>query len=224
MATPNQIATYIASKLDREFDEPFKRMLMIPVDAWRATLVSRSLEKHPQQRRFFRQTIWMPMGESKAIPCKVPIPLCNIARSKYPLPALPLRFGNELFDFVGTIDGMRGFIQADPGTLRGLMSGKYSQHKIFYEYTNEYFEIRQNKHIPMIRIDGVFDKPTLVMEFNCKNGNGDCDWWNKEYPCPLDMVQMIIQSILQVDFQVPNVPEAREIEVNALVPKNKYEA
>ncbi len=216
----NMITTAIASHLDRELDDPFKRLLAMKVDVWRSTLVSRSLDKNPKQRSLFRQTLYVPMEEASPVDCNVAFPMCAVAKSKFPIPG-PMRTG-VLFDYIGTIDGRRPFGLAVPGMLIPLTSGKYSRNNIFYEYTNKYIIIAQNKRIPMIRVDDVFDDPLQVMELNCQNGM-DCDYWDKPYPCTYDIIQMIIQYILHIDYERTDVPDIREIEVNPLVPKNKYE-
>jgi len=219
----NKITTEIASHLDREQDEPFKRILAMKVDHWRSTLVSRSLVKHPQQRKFFRQTLYVPMSQADMTTgCEIPVPLCQVAKSQYPVP-MPMRISNTLFDYVGSVDGLRPFREADPGSLSYLSTG-YGSLITYYEWeNNQDIKVRQNKFLPFIRIDGVFDKPLDVMEWNCKY-KGICNFWDMPYPITGDMLQMVTQYILQVDYgREPNVPNTQEIEVNPLSPKNKIE-
>lgn len=225
--TINRIVTLIASHLKRETDEPFKRMVAIKVDQWRSTLVSRSLEKHPDQRSFFLQTIYIPMECHSLIPCDVPIPLCNVMRSISIVP-LPMRFGNTLFDYVGSIDGRKAFYNSTAGTLDALQAGQYTGKNTFWEYTNKRVLIRNNrlnfndKPIPMIRVDAVFDRPIDVFEFNC-SATSDCDFWDKPYPVTGDMAQMITQYILQVDFGMKldkDVSMPQDVEVDPTRPKN----
>lgn len=224
----NRIVTLIASHLKRETDEPFKRMLAVKADQWRSTLVSRSLEKHPEQRSFFTQTIFVPMQCDSLVPCELTsIQLCNVMKSTKIVP-LPMRFGTTLFDYIGTIDGKKGFYNASPGTLDSLQAGKYTGRNTFWEYTNKKILIRNNKinfnekPIPMIRIDAVFDRPIDVFEFNCSTGQ-DCDFWDKPYPVTGDMAQMISQYILQVDFGMKldkDVSIPQDVEVDPDRPKN----
>lgn len=223
-----RIVTVIASHLKRETDEPFKRMMAVKVDQWRSTLVSRSLEKHPDQRNFFTQTLWVPMECHQLIPCPTPLPICNVMRSKTIIP-IPMRFGTTLFDYVGSVDGKNSFRQATVGTIEPLQAGKYSGKRTFYEWTNKRIIIRNNqknfndKPIPMIRIDGVFDRPMDVFEYNCKAGT-NCDFWNEPYPATNDIVQMITQYILQIDYggkEDKDVSNPPEVEVDPNAPKNE---
>lgn len=203
--TLNTITTTIASHLDMQLDEPFKRLLAEKVDFWRSTLVGRSLEKQPQQRPLFTQRINVEM--KKVAPVTVPC-LEEISRSVKPVPR-PMRIGTILFDYTGAIDGDTPFGKATVGTHGYLTAGKYSCKQLYVEYTNNHLEIRQNKFIPWISVVGVFDKPIDVFEFN-----GGTDFWNQPYPITGDMLQMITQYILQVDYNRPVLPDTGKVEVN----------
>lgn len=218
----NEITTVIATHLKRETDEPFKRILAVKVDYWRSTLVGRSLEKHPDQRNFFTQSIWVPMECHSLVPCNVPLPLCNIMQSTAIIP-IPMRFGTTLFDYVGSIDGNNAFKFASVGTEDIMMNGKYFGKDTIWSYTNKKIQIRskidyQEKPIPMIRIDGVFDRPTDVIVYNCKIKG--CDFWDEPYPITNDIFQMIVQYILEIDFKNGITQEIPEIEVNPEQPRN----
>lgn len=224
----NRIVTIIASNLKREMDEPFKRILAVRVDYWRSTLISRSLEKHPDQRNFFTQTIWVPMECHSLIPCPTPMTLCNVMRSRVFVP-IPMRFGTTLFDYVGSIDGENAFQIATVGTHEIMTHSRYTGGDTYWEYTNKKILIRNNKHnyaekpLPMIRVDGVFDKPLDVMAFNCTNADAACDYWNDPYPVTNDILQMITQYILQIDFKPGNDKDTSnppEIEEDPNNPRN----
>lgn len=217
----NNITTLLASHFDREQDEPFKRMLAVPVDYWRSKLVTNSLEKHPEQRKFYKQSIIVPMHMVDPIHCPVPMDLCQISKSVNPIPKT-LRLGGILYDYVGSIDGNQPFREASAGQSDYLKAGRYSKKTIFWGKDNEHIKIINKPNIPSIRIDGVFDKPIDVMMLNCASGV-DCDYWDMPYPCTGDILQMIIQYILQVDFQKNNTPMPDEIEVNPNKPKNPQE-
>ncbi len=119
---------------------------------------------------------------------------------------LPLRFGTTLFDYVGSIDGLNPFRIATAGTGNMLSANKYQQGDTFYEYTNKKIQIRNNKTnfankpLPMIRVDGVFDNPIDVIKYNCSVTS--CDYWDQPYPVTNDILQMIIQYILEIDFKM----------------------
>lgn len=197
------------------------------VDFWRSTLISRSLEKHPDQRNFFTQTLWIPMECYSPVPCSIPMPICHEMRTKYKIPK-PLRFGTTLFDYVGSILGDNPFSYTSQGTIDIMQEGKFAANKTFWQYPNDYITIKNNKEnyndrpIPTIMVVGVFDNPIDVLDLNCQLQG--CDFWDSEYPATNDIIQMIIQYILQVDYGVrtdKDVSNPPEIEVNPLQPRNE---
>lgn len=199
----NSITSLLAEQLDRTGDEPFKRSLAIRVDAWRSTLLQRSLDKHNEQRKIFLQTLWVPMTTVATYSCNIPIPSCPKSQSILPLP-VPLR-GTIQYDYVGGVDGHSAYREAPVGTLNFLAAGKYSKHTVYYELVNRNVTINGNAGIPMIRVDAVFDNPSEVFKYNC-TARVDCDGWNRTYPVTGDILQMIIQYILQVDYNRQDIP------------------
>lgn len=152
--------------------------------------------------------------------------MCNIMRSSRIVPA-PMRFGTDLFDYVGTIDGDVPFGYAAEGTFALMKFLPYAGKKTFYEWVNRRIIIRNksvnfvDQPIPMIRVKAVFDHPLDVFQFNCQTTG--CDFWDEPYPATNDIVQMIIQYVLSVDFGQKvdkDTSNAPEIEVNPVVPKD----
>lgn len=138
-----------------------------------------------------------------------------------------MRFGNTLFDYVGSIDGKNSFGLAVAGMADILTAGEYTGKKTFYGYDNGRISIRNDRinyverPIPMIRVDAVFDNPYDIFQFNCQDKK--CDFWDEPYPATNDIIQMIIQYILQVDYgkdKDKNTSNPPEIEVNPASPRN----
>jgi hypothetical protein len=213
--TLNEITTLIASHLEMELDDPFKLMMAKRVGYWRSRLIKNSVDKDQKDRRFFKQVIYVKMEVQNEIVCNVPYTQCKIAKSVGKVPK-PTRANGVLFDYVGAIDGMNAFTEGSGGMIPYMMQGKYSKNVIRYTYENEYIKIYGNVNIPMIRVDGVFDDPEAAAKMNCNNGqSNDCDFWNIEYPVTGDILQLIVQSILQVDYnRAPNT-ETKQIPVTA---------
>ncbi len=206
--TLNEITTAIASHLQKELDEPFKRLLATKVDNWRSTLIGRSLEKTPQQRRVYTQPLYVNMEEV----AQAPIAVCTrrMARSVKDIPT-PMRIGNILFDYVGSIDGEHPFGVAVVGTQYYLTSNKYPQD--YYEWVDSKLQVRSNKNLPKAMVVAVWDNPTEVFEFN-----GGTGFWDEPYPATNDMIQMITQYIIQVDYNRPGLPAVEETEVTEKQP------
>lgn len=206
--TPNEITTLIASGMDKELDVPFKLQLMERVKVWRSRLIANSLDKKPQQRKFFRQSLYLKMERTSAIPCASLID-CDVAATVAPVP-LVVRAGNIMFDYVGGPDGKSPFKQLDPGTGFYLSSGRFAKNFPMYEFVNDHI-VTSKVDQPLIRVDAVFDDPMEVKALSCTAQtdvvNG-CDEWNMEFPVAGDIMQLIIQSIRQIDY---NVPERKDV-------------
>ena len=209
--TPNQITTLIASGLDRELDIPFKLQLMERVKVWRSRLLANSIEKRPASRKFYRQPYYMKMKTAYAIEC-----LAGVGdKQSISIEELPLMLsvGTTLFDYIGGIDGKSPFREVNPGTDNYMDTGKFADMFPAFVYTGR--KVYLNKTgIPCIRIDTVFDDPMAIMESNCGcMGTENCDVWNSEFPCEGKVMQLIIQSIIQIDYNRPENKPTPEIEV-----------
>lgn len=206
--TPSAITSQIAQQLQKELDEPFKRMLMDKVDIWRGRLLRNTLQEKPGEDIYFMQTIWVPMERAKQIPACVGAPSCYIARSKEQVPK-PLRYTTSLYSFIGAADGKERFKQGVIGLSEYMQASKYTGKVPIFDFVNGFLEV-DLPSLPTVRIDGVFDKPTEAMAFNCSQNAIGCDYWNQPYPITSDVLQMVIQGIVQTDFNKPTVPAAKE--------------
>lgn len=208
--TLSTITTEIASHLGKELDEPFKRLLAQSVDNWRSRLIRNSVQEKPNESKFFRQTIYVPLIDSPALPgCITGPELCPVKVSAKPVPK-PLRYGPSLYEYVGSVDGLRPFAEETPGATAYQSAGRYSSKWVFYGWVNDYIRISGYPNLTIVRMDGIFDKPYQVMQFNCDAGM-DCDFWDKPYPCTGDIIQMIVQAIVE---SYKTAPADKSIEVS----------
>lgn len=204
MATPNEITTLLASQLEKELDVPFKLMLMERVKYWRSRLIRNSIDKNPKEREHFWQEIIVPLTESNSIPCGTNMDGCPVAISSS-IPK-PLRASNILFDYVGSIDGSTPFKKSNAAMVPAMMNGKYSKKNIYYDYTNTKIKVFGNSKLPKALIIGIFDNPEDAYNLHCSNTSTTCDYWNMDFPVSGDVLQLIVQSILQIDYnRVPPV-------------------
>lgn len=215
--TLNETTTLIATNLKRELDMPFKLQLAERVKYWRSRLIKNSLDKDSKDRKFFKQVIYMVMEKSSNVPCCDMFPGCEVAITKDVVPA-PLRANSILFDYIGAADGMTPFYETTASNLPILATGKYSKRRLWYLWENRKIVVYGNPNLPLLRLDDVFDDPAAVDPYICKPGTtDDCNIWDREYPCSNDIMQMIVQMILQVDYNLrtPIVPDRTEIPVSA---------
>lgn len=208
--TPNEITTLIATNLDKELDLPFKLQLMERVKYWRSRLIANSVGKEPAQRKFFRQSLYLQMSTQFANDAVAGVGKPQSISTKIPL---VVRINTTIFDYVGGIDGQSPFREIQPGTGNYLTTGKFAGQFIAYEYANQ--RIYTDKtNVPMIRVDAIFDDPMAVQELSCSCQNIECDTWDSEFPCSGDIMQLIVQSILTIDYNRPDTKPTSEIQVD----------
>lgn len=208
--TPNEITAVIAEPLSRQLDMAFRIQLMERVKVWRSRLVANSLQKHPAQRKFFRQTVYLKMEKTTAVPC-APEVSCPVARTIVEVP-LPIRVGSSLFDYVGGVDGNSPFREVTPGMESYVNTSRFSHLFHTYKYTNRYITT-PNSDLPLLMVDGIFDDPMAVQELSCRSQGIPCDMWDSTYPVSGDLLQLIIQNIQYVDYRRPGEVENHEVPV-----------
>jgi hypothetical protein len=222
MATFNQLATILAEQLKRPFDEPFKLMMKDRIKFWRSRLLKNTLDKDPRERKFFSQTLTVPMEEVNATDCGINLN-CTLMRSKAKIP-LPVRANGILFDQVGSVEGSTPFRLVKRYELSFLIGDKYAPLvSDFYLYENGYLITR---FVPYLFVDGPFDDPEAVAAYNlaaCQaTGSEDCtDPDDADLGISGDIAQLIIQSIVQIDYGQPKKePESdgAEVEVTPAKP------
>ncbi len=210
--TPNEITTTIAVQLKKELDDVYKLILFQSVGTWRARLIRNSLEKKPNEAKFFMQTLYVPMQSRNVQPDCISIPnTCPAAVSVSKLPT-PLRYTSELFDFVGSADGKRTFSYGTLGGSEYLSAGKYSKNTIFFDWIENRLVVEGHPNLPMAMKRAVFDAPEEVMQLNCDSGV-DCDYWNSEYPITKELLQQVIQYIV-AEQKGELVNTGKQIEIN----------
>jgi hypothetical protein len=211
--TPNEITSLIASNLNKELDLPFRLQLMERVKVWRSRLIANSIQKIQQQRKFFKQTIYMRMQEGNNTPCAALVG-CPVAITTDDVPMV-VRVGNQMFDFIGSVNGSTAFIEAQPGMQQYQNTGRFSKEWTKYERINDKILVAQ-PDLPWLRIDAIFDDPMKILEYNCTCSAevaGSCDVWDTQFPVSGDIMQLVIQSILQVDYGRMISKEETEIPV-----------
>jgi hypothetical protein len=212
--TPNEITTLISTRLNKTFDTPFQLQLIKRVDIWRSRHIKNALEKDVRDRKFFRQTIYLNMNKQSELPCDNGIiPSCDVAvSSKIPS---PLRANNILFDYVGGVNGSNPFKETSAGMISYTRAGKYSKNVTPFAYVGNKIQVYNRPNLPMIRVDYIADSPFDLEAFSCNPDATPCNFWETPYPCTNEILQLIIQSIVEIDFGQKEVPDEISVPVNA---------
>ena len=202
--TLNEMTTVLAEKMKRSSDIPFRLLLAERIQVWRSRLIANAIQKNSLQRKFFKQTLYMPMEVKNSVPCTVLVN-CEVSVSIKPIPQL-IRQGTTLFDYIGGVDGRSPFMEVTPGAGNYLDTGRFAKMFPKFELWNQSV-VAHKKDLPMLRIEGIFDDPLAVLQCNCDcDGTEDCDTWNMEYPVSGEIGQLIIQSIETIDYPTnPNL-------------------
>lgn len=179
--TPNELTTLLAEPLGRQFDQPFKLMILDRVIGRYTRLVRQTLERDPRRRKEFIRPVVVQME-------RVDNTMHSISIDQVPK---ALYANGILFDYVGKPDGTNPFISATSETvLRFTESNKYLKDAVYYLYTGERIKVLNNPMIPSVRIDGVF---TDIRELDKSD-----DFWDKDMGIPKDISDLIIEQVGQM--------------------------
>lgn len=212
----DSITTLIAAELKKELDIPFKLMLADKIQFWRSRFIKNSLDKDERERKYFRQTIMVPMQEVSETQCvELGYPGCTVARSIPKLPQ-PVRANGILFDYAGDVTGANPFRFVMPWQIPYLNQSRFSKKDLNYAWESEHLIVYGNPKIPMVRIDGIFNDPTEAIKLSCNTDGTPCDLWTTPYPVSGDVLQLVIQAITE-----PKVTPITSKEVPVSVTTNK---
>lgn len=179
--TFNELTTEIAGRYGKQLDMQYRQWLVPQINGWRSRLIRNSLEKRPNERSQFLQSIVIPLTYGSytcsGIPC--------MASYSEPIPTL-LRIGDTPFDYLGALDGSSPYRYNDIGTAHYINAGMTAHLYLYYEMDNNRILIK-NQRIGQVMGAGIFDEPDKVGQWQCKTNNTGCDWWNEPYPMSKDI-------------------------------------
>lgn len=198
--TPNEITTLVAMNLGKELDVPFKKALYERVKYWRSTLIKQSLDNRPQQDKYFLQTIYLPLQKVDTLQV-VDSRLSQFEAITTIEVPIPIRVSDQIFNYVGGVDGTSPWGYADAGTLMYIMAGQYAALFNHYQYVNRKLSIRKYPDLEYVRIGGIFNSPEEAMIYETIPPRPNLDWWDVDIPMSGDIEQRVIQCILTTDYQ-----------------------
>ena len=192
--TPNKITAQIAEQSKRQFDTPFRLLLGDRIRTLRSRLIRQTLQAHPLEVNAFQQSINLEMVPAEFTCEGIG---CTGSISKLSVPEL-LRFNNQLFQYVGSIDGSNAFSLVEPGQYTYMRHSRFPA--TYFEYVNN--RIRVMAQVSSIRVDGVFDDTEAAALLQCTYDNtADCDWWNSPFKANGDIIDKIIE-LLSKEFRI----------------------
>jgi hypothetical protein len=190
--TPNELTDLICLELGAVNDFVFKKAMLARANLTRNQQLKRSLEKKPQDRKFFTQRILVPMENYNAFSGTELS--CTWSRSKCTTPR-PLRANSIVYDYVGSVDGFRAFRQTQEGTSKYITAHPHANHTYPFRYEEDKFVV-EHAGIDKILAVGIFADPEEAYNIDAKTREcTSCDFWESQYPCSEDVLDIVIQEI-----------------------------
>jgi len=208
--TLNEIAVLIAERAKRQLDIPFREMIKDRARIWRSRLIKDAINKDPGRRKFFLQSLTLPMVRRSAAECGIPLN-CYLMETVDEVPT-PITANKLLFEFVGMPDGTGAFTWVERSWLKYRSHDKYSGTLKNFTFLNRRIQV-YTEQLPYVLIEGVFDDPEQVERMRCSSAGIVCDYDNTPFAAPNDIVQLIIQSIMTIDLGIVQDKEIPETEI-----------
>jgi hypothetical protein len=206
----NEIVSLIASRVGQPFNADLLEELKFIVNYKRAAFFKRSLEKHPEQRRYFYKDFSVPLVVVDKATCPFTVS-CDVLRSQYPVP-LPIRSSEEFFDFVGSIEKSQPFGYATPEDADIFKKyNRYTSTSAKYFYTNGYLYIYNFEDLAAVNVRGIFPDPRQLSVFKC--GDKPCYTDDDQYEIPSDLVNDIVVDVLRTELQAL-IPKEGEVDID----------
>lgn len=187
--TLNEFTTEIAGKYGKELDMQYRQWLVPQINQWRSRLIRNSLQKNPQDKQQFLQSIEIPLTYGDFVCGDFQ---CEGSYSE-PIPKL-LRTTGAPFEYLGSGDGSSPYRFNDMGTDEWINQGITAHLFINYRFDND-MVIIPGRRITKVKGLGIFDEPDKVGEWQCNKTGTGCDWWNAPYPVSGDVAAMIKTSL-----------------------------
>jgi len=188
--TLNEITTLIAGRFGKELDLQYRQWLVPQINAWRSRLIRNTLQKNPQDRDRFMQTIQIPLTYQDYT--------CGLGCMGSMSEELPdvVRVGELPFEYFGGADLKSPYRYNDVGTDSWISRGMTAH--MFHTYLlDNKRAIVPNERIGKLVGRGIFEKPDLAMQWQCQHAGVGCDWWNAEYPISGDIQTDLTTAIQQ---------------------------
>lgn len=206
-----QILSVLSDTVGQPFSVPLQDKLKVIINYKRANYLQQSLEKHPEQRKFFQQTFTTDLERIAPGDCEIPNVTCDLLRTHCEVP-FPIRSSWSMFDFVGTPDWSASYGEVKPEFNHLRKFNKYTGDLTKWAFINKKIYIFNNLKLKKLGIRGVFSDPYAVNQC-CSSGR--CFTDDMPFPMPTDLINAMIRDILQVELRV-QFPQAM-----VEVPENK---
>jgi len=211
MATLNEIADSILIDLGKPFDHNLREALKFTIKTYRARLLRQEFDKAIDLGLDSQHITIKLQLVDKADTCVTNVG-CNVLRSVNKVPR-PLKLKNdELFEYVGAVDGSNSYIRTRLAELPYALKLKYNGSLKRYDWINEYlyvFNVKLNRQ-RNLRISAIFADPSKAKD-DCSEVSCYSDD-DMEFPLADHLVQVLIEMVLSGKQPIIN-EESQEVNV-----------
>lgn len=201
MATRNEIADFIAGRLNDPLNRVLKNQIKFSVDYWRAELIRQDINKYGYSG-IYTQKLVVPLQPVDSIDSCIVNLNCTVLRTKNKVPNPIRRNSDSDYKFVGSADGKVQYRELDQELIDRLKYLKFTGNAIGFEPKNGYIYVYNAKRTKYIGITAAFDNPQSAIDYCTNSDPANCYNDDMEYPLPLDMLRVIVQGMLSGEFRI----------------------
>lgn len=206
MTTLNKIAERIAYSLNDPFNIMLLQNIKFSVNNMRATFIRRDITANNLSPEYLQRVKISFTKVDKADACNLNLDCVKVLKSTTHIPQY-LRWKADVpFKFFGTLDG-KSFTYTEYEELPYTCYNRFTNNIVRYALINGYAYVFNNTLLKHAFLEHIFIDPNEANTL-CAG----CYTDDSPYPCPADMVQQIIQTILQTEFKV--VPENEQVVID----------
>lgn len=210
MATLNQAASFLAERAGKKTDITFiQAMEDLVVIKW-GRFIANSLSKNPSLDKFYLQAFEVAIVSLDMVDeCADSIAdCCDKAFKTVSTIPLPIRYGTNPFNYVGSPGGNKGYSYTTIGNLAVLSTSKLTGRNPKYSYVNNFIYVF-NKDIDKIRVEGVFSDPRVLSKFKVCGTDKPCYSNEQDFPIDEQSLEMIIKDIMANELRLVAIPNEK---------------
>lgn len=201
MATPslNELISVLSDRVGQPFNVSLQEELKVILNYKRENYTQQFLERHPEQRGFFQQSVEIPLTLVDMPECDDPKD-CKALRTKCEVPS-PVRVSQVTFDFVGSPDFREGYGEMAPEFIKYNLYSKFTSKRPKWFYGDGHIWIYNTRALKRIGVRGVFRNPEDVNKCLCDPTDVVC--YNDDAPWPVagDLINAIMRDVLNVELR-----------------------
>lgn len=207
-----EIVDYLATELGHPFNHVLKQKLKHDLLGYRSLYIKQDIERNQDINNFsFKQRFNLELDNVENLDNCFKVLDCTTKRTINEVPLPVKRKNMDIFNFVGSSN--KPFQLTDINNIEFLKYRKYDINLISYSYINNFIYVFNQPKLKYLTIEGIFEEPEKVLEFcskdKCESDN--CYNDDNDFPCSLDMIRRIEDTILNNKLKYINLQNDLEV-------------